>query len=544
VGWWSADAEVRDVRRLARWLAVVGGTILVVAAPAGTVFGHAELRQSVPAAGAQLADPPPLITLHFSERVELLDDAVVLLDADGAPIDLGAPKADGSVVTATVPDLPDGAYVVDWQVVSADGHPVAGAFTFTVGNATPIDPSTVAPPSGTSSSGSAGLIAWRALTYAGFAIVLGAWAFVLTCWADGRRDRVIALLTTGGAVVAVIATVLRALTEASVLDASLADTFDLRSGRAWLALIVLAVLAVGVAPLLRSRVGRPVLIGLWIVSAAMVGLAIAYAGHGAGGRVALGGTLLTVVHVAAASVWIGGLAALMRCVVVVDRPTAWGVASRFSSVALAMVVVLAATGTIQALRQLDSWDALTGSDYGRALLVKLGIIVILLIVARLSRLAVNRSSTPETATAASSRLRRTVGIELVLAAAVFGVTGWLAGASPNVSAAESSGPVNVTGPDSTGAATASATITPATVGPNQIDVFIVEPQGREPDEVTMQIEPVNGEVAALDVPTFLMPGMAMSDAVTIPFAGQWTLTINARYGDFDALTFELPFTVS
>ena len=88
-----------------------------------------------------------------------------------------------------------------------------------------------------------------------------------------------------------------------------------------------------------------------------------------------------------------------------------------------------------------------------------------------------------------------------------------------------------------------ATITPATVGPNGIHVTITEPQGREPDEVTMQIEPVNGQVAPLDVPTYLMPGMAMSDAVTIPFAGQWTLTINARYGDFDALTFELPFTV-
>jgi hypothetical protein len=127
---------------------------------------------------------------------------------------------------------------------------------------------------------------------------------------------------------------------------------------------------------------------------------------------------------------------------------------------------------------------------------------------------------------------------------VFGVTGWLAGASPNTSAAASSGPVSVTGPDSTGTATASATITPATVGSNAIDVTIAEPQGREPDEVTMQIEPVNGQIAPLDVPTFLMPGMVMTDAVNIPFAGQWTLTVNARYGDFDALTFELPFTVS
>jgi copper transport protein len=276
-----------------------------------------------------------------------------------------------------------------------------------------------------------------------------------------------------------------------------------------------------------------------------VGVAIAYAGHGSGGRVAVGGTLLTVVHVAAASVWVGGLAALMRCLVAVDRPTAWGVATRFSNIALVMVGALAATGILQAFRQLESWSALTGSDYGRALLVKLGIIVLLLVAARLSRLTVNRPSTPETATVASSRLRRTVGVELVLAAAVFGVTGWLAGASPNASAtAESSGPVTVTGADSTGAATASATITPATVGPNGIHVTITEPQGREPDEVTMQIEPVNGQVAPLDVPTYVMPGMAMSDAVTIPFAGQWTLTINARYGDFDALTFELPFTVS
>jgi copper transport protein len=205
--------------------------------------------------------------------------------------------------------------------------------------------------------------------------------------------------------------------------------------------------------------------------------------------------------------------------------------------------VLAATGTIQAFRQLDSWDALSGSDYGRALLVKLGIIVVLLTAARLSRRTVHRSSTPDTATV-RTRLRRTVGVELVLAAAVFGVTGWLAGASPNTSAAENRGPVTVTGPDATGTASASATITPATVGPNGIHVTIDEPTGREPDDVTMQIEPVNGEVAPLDVPTYLMPGMAMSDLVNIPIAGQWTLTINARYGDFELLTFELPFTVN
>jgi hypothetical protein len=63
-------------------------------------------------------------------------------------------------------------------------------------------------------------------------------------------------------------------------------------------------------------------------------------------------------------------------------------------------------------------------------------------------------------------------------------------------------------------------------------------------ELTMQIPPVNGDLAPIDVPTYLMPGTAMSDLVNIPFPGEWTLTINARYGDFDRLTFQLPFTIN
>ena len=92
-------------------------------------------------------------------------------------------------MTTAVPDLVDGAYVVDWKVVSADGHPVAGAFTFTVGDAAPIDPASVGAADGAGPGDrSAMLIVWRALTYAGFAVVLGAWAFVLFGWRQGRRE--------------------------------------------------------------------------------------------------------------------------------------------------------------------------------------------------------------------------------------------------------------------------------------------------------------------------------------------------------------------
>ena len=274
----------------------------------------------------------------------------------------------------------------------------------------------------------------------------------------------------------------------------------------------------------------------------LVGIAVAYAGHGASGRAPTIGTMLTVVHVATASVWIGGLAALVRCLLVVDRPTAWGVATRFSSIALASVAVLAATGTIQALRQLDGFAALTGSDYGRALLVKLAVIVVLLIAARLSRLTLRRSNRPPTATLATVRLRRTVGVELFVAAAVIGVTGWLAGASP-ISSAQTSGPVTVTVADTTGTASATATITPATVGANSIHVAINDPEGRTPDGVQMELEPADHRIAPMDVTAYIAPGMLMSDVVDIPFSGDWTLTVSARFGDFDSLVFELPFTV-
>ena len=47
--------------------------------------------------------------------------------------------SDSTVVVAAVPEIPDGAYVVAWQVVSQDGHPLSGAFALQVGREAAID---------------------------------------------------------------------------------------------------------------------------------------------------------------------------------------------------------------------------------------------------------------------------------------------------------------------------------------------------------------------------------------------------------------------
>jgi methionine-rich copper-binding protein CopC len=109
----------------------------VATPPSGLAHAHAELVDTEPANGAQLGSSPDSIVLRFTELVEALDGAIELLDSNGADVEIGDAVSDATTVSATLPLLADGGYVVNWQVVSSDGHPIAGAITFAVGEATP-----------------------------------------------------------------------------------------------------------------------------------------------------------------------------------------------------------------------------------------------------------------------------------------------------------------------------------------------------------------------------------------------------------------------
>jgi copper transport protein len=505
-----------------------------VARPNGVASAHAELVESVPASGQHLDLAPTTISLRFTESVAVLDDAVrVLSAADGSQIEIGAPQVDGSVVTADVPPLADGGYVIDWKVVSSDGHSVSGAITFVVGDAEMPSGMPVTASGGVSSSETALLATWRALTYAGLALVIGVSVMVLTLWPDGRRHSTVAMLTVVGAGVASVAAPARVATEAWVLEASVADLWDLRSGRAWLGLIVLGAASLAASPLLRSRVSQRALIAGAGVFVAAVGVAIAFAGHGASGRLPVLGTIATMFHVAAASVWVGGLAGLAVSISAAGPVDGTTVARRFSTLGSACVTALLLTGIIQSVRELRSLDAVTGSDFGVALLVKLVVVAALLGVAAVTRRRVRRT---EPDGAGATPLRRLVGVELGLAVLVLGATGWLAGASP-IADGTGGGPIEVTVSDITGEATVSIAITPGETGANTAHATF----GHEtalPDEVEMEVVPVDGRVAPVSVAVSMLGDHAMAAPFQIPYAGEWTVKINARYGDFTVRTFE------
>jgi methionine-rich copper-binding protein CopC len=123
--------------------------LLLGGAPA---MAHSDLASSDPADGAVLATAPEVVRFTFNERLLPQGNAITLTDvAADARIEVAKASVDGDTVSVPFPaGAPAGQYRAAYRVVSADGHPIAGSITFTVGAgasptpAGPADPSPVA----------------------------------------------------------------------------------------------------------------------------------------------------------------------------------------------------------------------------------------------------------------------------------------------------------------------------------------------------------------------------------------------------------------
>ncbi|MCK7623292.1 copper resistance protein CopC [Streptomyces sp. RS10V-4] len=402
--------------------AVLFGALAAGAAPAAA---HAALTGSDPAQGAVVAHAPEQVTLTFSEGVAMGDDSLRVLDPHGKRVDRGTLRnlCSGSVVkygAGLPPGLPDGTYTVAWQAVSADSHPVSGAFTFSIG----APSSTTAPlPQQEAGGGPVGALyeIARYLAYAGFALLVGGSAFVVACRPAASRVRSVQRLVVRGWAVLTGATVAMLLLRTPYTGSGkLADVLDLG----------------GLQQVLLTKPGAALVSRLLLLAAAALFLAVLFgayaraqahggagdgaadaAGDGAAGRrrdlglgLGIGGAVVAtglaatwamaehastglqpavampadVLHLLAVAGWLGGLAALLVSLYG-GPPVERAAVRRFSRVAFGSVLVLVATGTYQSWRQVGSWSALTSTAYGRLLLVKVGLVVVLVAVAGLSR---------------------------------------------------------------------------------------------------------------------------------------------------------------
>ncbi|WP_408052958.1 copper resistance CopC/CopD family protein [Streptomyces sp. HO565] len=382
--------------------------VLLVLGGAGPASAHAALRSTDPGDGTVLQRAPRAVTLTFTESVGLRDDSFRVLDPGGHRLhteDAGHADGRSDTVRVALPGtLGEGTYTVAWRVVSADSHPVSGAFTFSVGKPSATTAAVAAGPTEDPLTAVLHRIA-RYLAYLAAALLVGTAAFVALCRppdpAPLRRPLVAGWWTLLAATVALL--VLRAPYEAgtgpaTALDASaLGDTLTSRPGVLLLTRLALLVpTALFLARTSRRRERGPLTTAAGAALAVGLALTWAAAEHAVAGPQVPVAVTSSVLHLLATAVWLGGLVALLTTLR--GSPDASTVA-RFSRVALACVTVLAVTGVYQSWRGLGSWPALTGTAYGRLLLAKLAGVCVLLAVAAVSRrwtgALVGRAHVPE-----------------------------------------------------------------------------------------------------------------------------------------------------
>lgn len=143
-----------------------------------------------------------------------------------------------------------------------------------------------------------------------------------------------------------------------------------------------------------------------------------------------------VVHLAAGSIWVGGIIGLLILVMprrarqpagqAVDKAR---VVARFSGYAALSVSILAASGVVMAVLIMDTPLAMTESTYGRTLLLKCGLVIALVVVAAWNRTRL----VPRILDLGDDgwgTLRRTLLYEAMIVLIVLVVTGALTNDSP------------------------------------------------------------------------------------------------------------------
>ncbi|MFF7793456.1 copper resistance protein CopC [Streptomyces sp. NPDC007991] len=123
----------RRAARTAARVLVAPAALAVLAVAAPQAAAHTELDTSSPGKSATLAGLPSRVTLTFSDAMTRKYAKVAITGPDGKSAAAGDPQVDGKTVALPIDTAsPPGRYTVGYRVVSADGHPVSGSYTFIV----------------------------------------------------------------------------------------------------------------------------------------------------------------------------------------------------------------------------------------------------------------------------------------------------------------------------------------------------------------------------------------------------------------------------
>ena len=529
------------------------GIVAALGLGASPAAAHATLQSTSPADRSALDEAPSEVQLVFNEPVSSPVGGVRAFDGAGARVDEGNLELDGSTLRLGLQaGLGDGAYVVTYRVISQDGHPITGAFTFTVGDAEGASDETVAGLLGSEDDqlwDIAGGIA-RAFAYGGTLLAAGVAVFAVTSHDGGPEKRALKRLIGIGAGVGALG-VLTAIPLSAARITGLGLGAITNDGVAGDVLgesvgISTAVVLVGLIALAGSSSAGPLRKGPTIAAALAASGGFALAGHTATAEPRWAATGSAAVHAAAAAIWFGGLVALG--VVLSNRrdrgAEAAPVVARFSSMAALSLLAVAACGLYLGWEEVGSLDALTSTTYGRILLAKTGVVALVAAAGAWNRyrLVPALAKAPKTA---SERLRRVVRAEAAGLAVAIALTAALVNTTPAADAA-AGGIFSETVPFGDGSV--NVVVDPNQAGPNLIHLYFYDGGGRvadlEFDELDLLLSLPAAEIGPLER-EMVRAGAGHYQAVDVDLlAGTWEVEVVARVDTFDQLTASVDVPVS
>jgi copper transport protein len=616
---------------------------------------HAALVTSEPPDGTVVAKAPTKVTATFDQPVAITSSSLEVYAPNGSLASLGNTTHGGAdtIQVSIKPGLGNGTYTATWHVISADTHPVQGAFTYSVGAPSATHVGALLP--ATDEAVSTVYTFVRGFEYAFYAIVGGAGAFLIICWpAGGLRRGVRRLIawSCGGLFLTTLLALLiqgpyglndslsQLLSPALVqgtLQSHLGTALQIRE----ILCVVAGALAVWLLPRLptagqRTRILAAVAWGVLITVIAATWAATDHASTGIQVPLAMPAD---IIHLDAMAIWIGGLVVLAGFVLRGRASTEVAVAvPRFSAMALSCVAALAATGAYMTWRGVGVWQALVGTTYGLLLVAKIAGMIVLIGLGYLARKYIKCGLLPQAAVSAPSlaavstaaatvdtaaglagaasangspsaaasalagspsagatsavsrtaslpsvlswftvvsggvsrscsaaarrafdrpsapglptmkRLRRSVTIEIIIAAAILGFTAVLVNSPTGREAygppASAAMPFNTGGPGGVGIV--HMFVTPARLGPNTVQVYFDKPNGHayNPVQVTAALYFPSQNIGPFPITlTETESGQYRTLNATLTFTGEWQLQVTVRSDAFDETTVYIPLAV-
>jgi copper transport protein len=381
-------------------------------------FAHASLTATEPADGSVVATAPGIIRLIFNEPVSPTSlkltrpdrDSLVLEDivTNGNTLEIKPP-----------PDLSTGTHLLSWRVVSEDGHPIGGSLIFSIGQAGGAPPDTAA---------DAGWPVWAGLWIGKVALYLGIFigvggVFAIFWFVGGdmqaRRLSAIALGTgAAGALVSLGFQGLDAVGESmSFLLAPATWGAGLKTSLGPTIIFVCVGFAFAGLALLSGK-GRE---AKWMALSAVLTTAfsLSLSGHASAAPPQWIMRPAVFLHVAAITIWAGALVPLMLQFKA-GRAEAVGSLHRFSVFIPLAVITLVLAGGVLAFVQVGTPTALFTTAYGTVFLIKLGLLLLLFVLAAANRWWLTQRSRRGEPTAISL-LVRLIAAETVVMLLIFGV---------------------------------------------------------------------------------------------------------------------------